>query len=97
MFRLISETAEASEGQPRSCYFLAPPTIRTTPEWYSALQPRVTRLLYKHLKEQQPRLQPLPAFIMDASGLDSDGFHFNATTGFVYAMHLIDKARLVLQ
>jgi len=53
----------------------------------------VTKLVYKYLKELQPRLIPLPAFLMEPTGLDSDGVHFSATTGFDYVIHLIDKTR----
>ena len=87
ILRVVADEQEATS------FYLAPPTVRSTPEWYSSIQPRVTRLIYKHLKELQPRLQPMPAFIMDSTGLDSDGYHFSATTGFTYVMHLIDKAR----
>jgi len=70
--------------------------MRTTPEWYGKLQPQVSRLIYKHLKELQPRLMILPSYQMDATGLDSDGIHFSAVTGYDYVIHLIDKSRLAL-
>jgi len=90
IFRTIAEEAE------NTTFFLSPPTIRTTPVWYGKLQPRITKLVYKHLKELQPRLLPLPAYLMDSSGLDSDGVHFNAVTGFDYVIYLIDKSRYFL-
>jgi len=89
-YRSIAEETEQSH------YFLAPPTMRSTPKWYGKLQPRITRLIYKNLKEVQPRLTPLPAYLMDSSGLDSDGIHFSAVTGFDYVIHLIDKSRCVI-
>jgi len=88
--RVIAEENEAS------CYFLAPPNVRSTPKWYGRLLPRISRLVYKHLKETQPRIIPLPAYLMDCSGLDSDGVHFNAVTGYEYVIHLIDKSRYLL-
>jgi len=84
-----------ADDTPGTSFFLAPPTLRTTPEWYGKIQLQVTMLVYKHLKELQPRLVPLPAFLMDPTGLDSDGVHFSATTGFDYVIHLIDKSRCV--
>jgi len=89
ILRSVAEEAEQTN------FFLAPPTMRSTPKWYGKLQPRITRLIYKNLKEVQPRLSPLPAFLMDSTGLDSDGIHFSATTGFDYVIHLIDKSRWV--
>jgi len=89
-FRLISEESESTN------FFLAPPTVRNTPKWYAKLQPRITRLIYKNLKETQPRLFPLPAYLMDSSGLDSDSVHLNAVTGYDYVIHLIDKSRYII-
>jgi len=37
--------AEEAEG---TTFFLAPMTVRTSPKWYARLQPRITRLIYKH-------------------------------------------------
>ena len=89
-FRNIAEETE------QTCYFLAPPTMRLTPGWYGKLQPRISKIIYKNLKETQPRLMPLPAYLMDRGGLDTDGVHFSAVTGYDYVIHLIDKSRYEL-
>jgi len=82
-----------AEEKEQTCFFLAPPNVRTTPKWYGKLQPRITRLVYKNLKEIQPRVIPLPSYLMDCGGLDSDGIHLNAVTGYEYVIHLMDKSR----
>jgi len=89
----LSILRQVADDTPDTAFFLAPPTLRTTPEWYSRIRLPVTKLIYKYLKELQPRLIPLPAYLMEPTGLDTDGVHFSATTGFDYVIHLIDKTR----
>lgn len=86
---------ELCDDRPNTSFFLAPTTMRTSPEWFSSLQTQIGGLIYEEIHDQRPRLSPLPAFMMDRTFLDSDGVHFTPVAGRDYVLHLIDKARCI--
>ena len=68
--------------------FIAPPTVRLRPTWYSRLRPSVIRVLHHFLQTRPPNLQILEDFSGD---LEKDGIHYNIMAGVNYVKSLADQ------